>query len=540
MIFSFLDHRANARNALVCKRWLEPALDTLWRDVDELYGLFSLLAPLKCDIDERSYEFARPPDASGWKRFSFYSRRVRKLTYEPETMKRQLLQSVFDDAARTRTSLNMLPNLKTLHWSGELSICVPFMHSNIKHFVMVLPSPNSTRDLGTFFDDVAMRMPALRTLDIRSVIPMHEIESDMIRLLSGLLKLRKVIFPRYYFTTHIAESMSRLPDLGIIEFQYFHEQGWGDQDDTAVFYPVLKEGAFPSLWDLSFTVCYADAGRFLSIPFAPTNLTMLYIDSEKTETASAIHEVLTIVSENCQLLTALALVSLRDPSQELDDEDDEYRITMDTIKPLLSCPNLTSLEFVHQFPVRISQDDVELLASSWPSLESLVLNNEPVYLDKADLTLAALIPFAKHCPKLRDLGLFLDASSTLSIPPPDPSLGYPTFRCLHRLGMGVSIILDPTPVSHFLSQVIGNENCELESGITWETVSETPAEVLADSIKDRCDRWTKVGEVLPLLVKLRGEERERFKVMRREVEDLRMRMGVLKDGYKEVDGCIAL
>ena len=46
MIFSYLDASDNAANARVCRRWCDVALDTLWRDVEDVCRLFGLLAPL--------------------------------------------------------------------------------------------------------------------------------------------------------------------------------------------------------------------------------------------------------------------------------------------------------------------------------------------------------------------------------------------------------------------------------------------------------------------------------------------------------------
>jgi len=47
MIFRFLDDASNASNARVSRQWSEIALDTLWRDVNDPYRLFGLLAPLQ-------------------------------------------------------------------------------------------------------------------------------------------------------------------------------------------------------------------------------------------------------------------------------------------------------------------------------------------------------------------------------------------------------------------------------------------------------------------------------------------------------------
>jgi len=47
LVFNMLDRSSNAKMARVCKEWSSVALDVLWREVDDLHHLFSLLAPLR-------------------------------------------------------------------------------------------------------------------------------------------------------------------------------------------------------------------------------------------------------------------------------------------------------------------------------------------------------------------------------------------------------------------------------------------------------------------------------------------------------------
>ena len=54
MIFGIVDLPSNTVNARVCKQWSDIALDILWREIDELYILFRILAPLT-KTDEESY-----------------------------------------------------------------------------------------------------------------------------------------------------------------------------------------------------------------------------------------------------------------------------------------------------------------------------------------------------------------------------------------------------------------------------------------------------------------------------------------------------
>jgi hypothetical protein len=48
IIFGFGTRASNVSNALVCRGWCEPALDNVWREVDDIYYLLQLLTPFRC------------------------------------------------------------------------------------------------------------------------------------------------------------------------------------------------------------------------------------------------------------------------------------------------------------------------------------------------------------------------------------------------------------------------------------------------------------------------------------------------------------
>jgi len=73
-------------------------------------------------------------------------------------------------------------------------------------------------------------MPLLTDLNLRTDLPTREIEDEILELFAGLDKLQKVVFPRYHFTTRIAED-----HLGIVEFQYDRSQGYGALDSILFF-----------------------------------------------------------------------------------------------------------------------------------------------------------------------------------------------------------------------------------------------------------------------------------------------------------------
>ena len=463
-------------------------------------------------------EFERLPDASDWKRFEKYARRVRRVKYHA---KPQLKQSVFDDIARTRRRLEILPNLQVLDWNAPLSLCSLFMHSGVKKFVVYLPDQLS---MLPFFQEIVDRMPNLSTLDLCSHVPVRNIEDDLVHLLRQLPNLQKVTFPRFYLTTRVTEALSHLDRLSSIEFQYKDDQGLGDFQDIASFKPTLTQGAFPALYDLSLTARFEDTTRFIKAPFSPINLTQFYVDSGRvSESADSIHRLISAVSEHCQVVEEVYLISALHPCivEPSSEDDSGSNIRLEMLKPLFKMPKLTCFEIAYQHPLLLTQKDMEMFALSCPAIETLMLNTEPIFLTESSLTLEALVPFARHCSHLKHLGLFIDATETPETTPTTP------FKCLSQLTVGVSIIDDEAGPALYLSHLLSAE-CDIERGVTWDDC-EDANEGLFEIVKARYDLWTGVNRMLPMLSKLRFQERQRTHKMERELEDLRMRTAVLQD-----------
>ncbi|KAG6849147.1 hypothetical protein H0H93_010936 [Arthromyces matolae] len=417
-----------------------------------------------------------------------------------------------------------------------------FMHKNVKSFALNI-LPENVPHVARVFDDIMTRMPNLSLLDLRFEFSVKDIEDDVVRAVLGLPNLNRIILPRFCLTNKIAETASQLSKLQTLEYQYYWYQGRGDPADIVDFRPALNEGSFPSLFDLSMTITFRDATNFLSRPFSPPNLTIMYIDSPSIETPSSVLAFLTAIPDACPLLKALTLASYIDPTVTFTSAPEKGDcITIDTLRPLLKCPNLTAFEIEHPYPIHLEPDDVEEIASSWPGVETLVLNTQTTYIEQTNLTLRSLLPFARHCPKLRILGLFLNAT-TADFPAPDPDSAYqlPIFRSLRQLSMGVSLIQEEGAVALFLSQLCPL-HCGVEWGVTWDMSTED-LEIFC-SLQPRFQKWEKVAELLPLLTRLRIEERDRAHLLKKEVQDLRIRTEVLMDKFAlsgpSVDGCIAL
>jgi hypothetical protein len=179
-----------------------------------------------------------------------------------------------------------------------------------------------------------------------------------------------------------------------------------------------------------------------------------------------------------------------------------------------------------------------MLASSWPSLRKFCLAWHPLKLDTPSITLRALLPFARHCPNLCTLSLFIDATT-------DPLTSLPLtsadarFRNLTSLSFGVSSIENEGAVSLFLSRLCPL-GCKIHFNVPWTTFIEKEfdgddvdmathlmAKELFEEVTRRCTKWNEVGRMLPLLTRSRMEEWASWRALVNEVAYLRTRNQML-------------
>ncbi|OCH87176.1 hypothetical protein OBBRIDRAFT_796441 [Obba rivulosa] len=569
MIFTFMDDVDNARNACVCRRWSDIALNHLWRELYGLHQLFRLLGPLRAvekPCGPLIESFDRTIDADDWKRLNPYARRVRKLVHCEQLHSEQphphLAATLFDEVARTRTSMDILPHLQSLEWyvnsAERMRLSVMFMHENIKHFAVWLRW-SDIYPLSAFFKDVVARMPYITELDLRFLCPVRDIQDELLELIRGLPELQRIILPVYSLTSSIIEGLSKLQHLGVIQFEYIN-QGNGDPDDLQYFAPRLEEGSFPALYDLSLSLHLSDMTRLLKSNFAPTNLTSLYVHALTASDQATVVEFFAVVAENCKMLTHLyldAMVLIGKMDLPLTPQTDE-RLTFDALRPLLSCTKLKTFDLRWPTLVHLSQENVEEIAVSWPDIEVLVLNSEPIphpHADPPTLTLRALLPLAQHCPKLTELGFHMDASTAdLDVWDMSPTPSAQPFKALKKLYVGLSAIHEAGPVALFLSQLCPL-GAALVPGVSFHDYMRVPSHMQPDQLtvvttfdQDMSrlyERWAEVGRMMPLLTSLRMRERERTRALEREMEDLRTRCKVLEERARlglgpEAGACIAL
>ncbi len=459
--------------------------------------------------------FKRSLRTSDWKRFETYASRVRQLEYFgfPE-----LKPSVFDELYKTRRQLIIFPNLQVLEWSSPVNSYILFMHSGIEKFTLYMDHKFTL--LG---EEIVDRLPHLSHLRICSSYPMDTVEKELVDMLKQLSNLREVTLERFYSTERTIEALSHLKLLNAIEFEI--DEHAEDRMDTDSLAPTIEKESFPALRELSVSANF-DSGvaSFWRSYFSLGGLTYFRVHSELIEKPDSVHKLACAVSKGFQGLKTLRLESLRNYNIDRDNSTEDFddtdwngnNIALELLKPLFKLSNLTSLEFYHQYPLLITQQEIEMIASSCPFIENLQLCNDPGFCMKSTLTLAALVPLAQHCIHLKSLGLFIDATKVPTMTP----ITQP-FTSLSTLSVGLSIIKDEMPAV-YLSQLICPE-CAIKCDFAdWEDHEWDNA--LEEIVAERCRLWAVVQSIASKLSSVLAQERLRTYAAERELRDLKVRM----------------
>lgn len=462
-------------------------------------------------------KFQRIPSGRDWDRFQHFSRRVRRLTVDQRTTKSRrkcLDSSVFSEIARTCPIQGVFPNLQSLTWNActqKQHFSVVFMHSRIRRFEVRLHRSNSPTT-ASYLQEVRTRMPRLTHLTMHFDLPIREIESDIISLLQGLRNLRSFIAPMYCLTSDIVTELSTLQELDEMALGSPIEAGNGNRTDVVDFSPALKEGAFPVARRICFAAELCDAERFFRNPFSLAHLSHLYIHALNATSSSTLGRCFTAISDRCPFLAELHIDFMISPGSpiRIPAPPVTTRADIKCFRPLFACRHLTTFELRWDYPLNLTDDDIYEFTSSWPSLEFLLLNCEPIIeFTKPSLTLGALIPLASRCPQLRVLGLYIDADR---LPFNDHAL--PRFAKLQKLHVGVSNISRVEPAALFLSKICPL-SCTIISGLRWPDafgIALDHAGIVDERrthITESWVRWNEVAKVLPMIIKARIDETTR-------------------------------
>ncbi|KAJ7062592.1 hypothetical protein C8F01DRAFT_1134663 [Mycena amicta] len=476
--------------ALTCRLFQDPALDQLWRDpgADTLQYLIACFPPglvtTSLVAGKLVVKLLRSLTLSDWDRPRQYCARVRKYRFA------YLACITYTDALSLMSIWLpwpcLLPRLEFLECDITLAEEPTIAAQHIKLFFS--PTLRNIR----LFGQPALILSSLPLIIVRDMPLTHlEIGNGVGRsewtagdctaisaLARRLSRLQSLNVPGIDGDT--LQHLATLVGLSSLELNALPPDLLLRMHDTGTAFLTLKE----------FSISEAHLPsviRFLPL-LANSPLQELTITPNRDATTAQITQLYAAVA------TTISTSSLRSISLDpFEDGDSTWGVSRDVFSCLRSFPALTSIFLRSCGGLDVDDSTVVMLVRACPLLEALCL---APHNSTTLLTLAVLIPIARHCPALCNLGLTLNTSTIPPSHPPSPTEERVVQDCLTEIDMGYSRIVKEFPVARFLSGLFPSLG---ELYTSWE-----PDDTAESTKMDL--RWKRVAKLLPQLREIREEE----------------------------------
>lgn len=281
--------------------------------------------------------------------------------------------------------------------------------------------------------------------------------SAVAKALGGLINLQEFDFDAMAWNAPaIFQALSHLPTLKDITY----EGPYTEVEDTAEFVAArgdfLAEG-FPALNGTSLSVPDNDSDKVSALlrSFHFGHLQRLSIIFRPNDRNISIPEA----SRNSQIFRAIAdaCPSVAQLNVRFRGDSEDQPLSFNDLKPIVFKLRIRRFRISHPHPLGLVHLDVAAIAEAWgDTLVEIELNPSPTYRHPTTLDLAAIVPFARYCPRLESLHIYVDATLPLTlladgtsaseIPPFPPSF--------YGLAFGRSRIADHIDASKLLERMI--------------------------------------------------------------------------------------
>lgn len=422
--------------ALCCKAWKDPALDRLWKRLDNAEPIRYLvkaevsLTLFHCRM--LSFNFMNHQSLQN---FETYASRVKHITlnYVPHlpiasgayapfpNLKSAVLKdhgcSVASNYLFSSSLEELEIDLRRTRSGGYVSSV--YTSDRLSAAVQAIPSLQSS--LRT------LRVKGLISTAFNDIIPSFHSLRSLVLLTGGTLS---------------ANTLAALGSLESLQDVYVHASHIDSGDFSEAVSQQVSQ-PFPSLRSLRIRAQRSLFRAILDV-LPHGTLTSLYLETEESaQGPSAWHPTFTLIAaKTANTLTDLTLDQILDPEEitiELSTGDDA-RFALNTLHPLSKLRALRRLTIDAMLLPDFTDRDIDTMAGWWPRLEHLNLGALPDVQEHAGtwvpkVTIEALRALAKRCPSLRTLTIPFDVSSC-KVAPAGPGDKAVRQRTLERLFVG--------------------------------------------------------------------------------------------------------
>lgn len=441
--------------ARACQAFKEPALDVLW---EELYNLsplaqclpeashlstpmlgvrsflvfvaLRLIANLSPQFYFERYSFGRLPTPIEWDILQNYTRRIRFIR-SFEGLCRKSIQII----SKPPATQPLFPNLCHVQFEYGLK-GAPLLLSPLPSLVSIDLEVDSSRFFHNSLESFAKFPPSLKRLSIRT---RHRTAVDVNSLV----------------------HLSRLPALSRFEFSL----GETLPDQIS---PSDIPLCFPNLHDLTVHCDLLDPiSRLLSLarPDAITIFSSFFESCpSKDDVSSFFASVKTSgIGRTIQGLWwgqkfpfDSATYAPRKPSLVLGLED---------LQPCMAFGNLQRIRLDVQWRVDLTDSELLTLASAWPRLEDIYINDQWGWNTLGGITPNGLLQFLQTCQSLCRVGLVIDTRGFTKVPESPESFGFTLLSHINVIDSRIEAESVPA-ITAFLAGILSSSHF---SFVAWES-----------------------------------------------------------------------
>ncbi|EIW60535.1 uncharacterized protein TRAVEDRAFT_28078 [Trametes versicolor FP-101664 SS1] len=402
--------------ARVNKLFYGSAVDVLWREVDSLAVVLSVLTPplLRTEsTHQRTFALAGAIPECVYARFQYYASRVRRLSHRAE--RDRIQPEVLVELHRRADGEPLFPKLKSLYWSQrtapDVSEIVPLISPSLRELCIseigsqtsLVPPSGTQSNFSRFIHSLSAAAPSIETLTLSGYIHPSFVlcvsELKQLRALNIINFAQRGFGAGYLPVIRSCAALSHLRDLGInLTGDGVHHTNALAVTHAGSADPTLEGDftGFNSLRSLRVHGSLALVSRFIS-HVASAELASFGVFVPHPDRFQDYHACLTtLCSRFAESLRVVrfsgtwtgTLASLPRP--------------MDILAPLLLLPQLEEVCILSGTGVAstLTAADTLAIAQAWPRLRELKLLYQSV---PAALPIDALGAFAVHCPRLRAL-----------------------------------------------------------------------------------------------------------------------------------------
>ncbi|KAH7905453.1 hypothetical protein BJ138DRAFT_772702 [Hygrophoropsis aurantiaca] len=456
------DHKLLANLARTCRSFHEPALDTLWADLDSIHPLIRCLPPdvwIRHESKVFCKKYLSPLHQATLHK---YASRVRVLRISDNLNTTFQTLVAFEEAC---ASGPLCPQLRHLEWFEIDPEMLPNLHLFLSPTLLVLKLDLWTiegSDLSILLS-LGTQCPLVRTAVFEGPLETEELSSAVSQAVCGWRHLQEL-------------------QCGKLD-----RQAWAHLSETG----TLTSGAFrlPSPLAAYITSPQASSECMTLFPemsdihisSRTVRLALDFVElmhhtprrfqltAEFTRTSQAIHA----------LFVALSNRALDSPSHlklygsDLQDNSASApTISFETMHPLLGFRNLRVLQIESFGTFSLDDEALKAFAMAWPNLETLWLYHS-IWPRPLGITFQGLSHLVKFCPNLKRLALAFDATNVYFVGGELQDASNHTIKLLYALNSPLS---DPGSVARLLKCLFPRLkrvfNSGAEAAWLWDDVND--------------------------------------------------------------------